>query len=716
MVTVNSVIVPLGEGSGFVLSRIIFIAASPSGRTLFVIPLATQALPIAVPEIQLKHALEQQKIKLSASAPAAKKRRPEDLPERYVKLRDAAWKRIEPLVNEDCLPLLMDRETRGSLIASRGRELNCQPTQLYRDLYRFFRGGMDRDALYPDYKSVEIGSHPPDGQRKRGRKPAEVKNGKQPNNPPVTSVERAKIAAIIKKQANAGVTKEDIFETVNELLRHSSVVQEGSKTTYVLLPPHLLITKAQFLRIFDEADEGNAISRRLVGAIEWNSKNKWRKSRSHADVGGPGQRFEVDWCGTQVELVARDHPDRKIGTAIVYFVVDTWSNLVVGFHVTIAGASWDSASLALFNAICDKKTYFEHYDIPYPEEDYKNVQGCPFAFRGDRGPEVISFASYSAVHGTGSDMQNSRRMQPRDKADVESVNSIFKRKLFKRLAGFRPKMKKIVARNPRKDACLTLYDLIRIVMLEIIQCNRRPLALASVPSIARKAGVKPTPIALWNWGLTNVTGYLRKEDPDALYTKLLPESDALITENGLKWKKFLYTSPELERLDVFSSARRKGRGTPVKIRVDPMRPWLVFIPKLKGHGYWECSRIDPEGHYEQYLFEDAEQESKAHSEKTKAIRQEETQAISDKKAEQAAIQRRAKVRAKEAGASGPGGTTARVRRQRSEEREISAQEQRRIVLRNGKPDPAPKARKESKIVSRIQDQLTKQIVAAMGSR
>lgn len=716
MVTINSVVLPIGNGAKVPPCRIVYIDAVPEGRIAYLVPLDKQALPMPMPEQTLLKELESGSIRLSISTPSPKLKQPDDLSPRHITIRDAAWQRISPLVEGASLKRMMHSDTRGSLVAGRAKELSCQPTQLYRDLYRYFRGGMDKDALYPNFRSVEVGSHQPDGQLKRGRKPSDVKAGRRPNNPPITELERRQIIAIIKKESKIGMTKVALHDMVNERLRNAGVIQEGKKTRFVLLPPHLRITTAQFDRVFSYADEGNAISRRLVGAKEWNSKCRWRSGLSHADISGPGQRYEIDWCGLQVEITAQDHPDRKIGTAIAYFVVDTWSNLIVGFHVTIAGASWDSASLALFNAVSAKATYYKHYGIALPDDDYNSVQGTPFSIRGDQGPDVISFASYSATHGLGSDFQNARVEQPRDKADVETTNSIFKRGLCKRLKGYRPKLKNLSRRNPRKDACLSLYDLTQIVMLEIIEVNRRTLSLASIPSIARKHGVRPTPIALWNWGIRNTTGYLRTEDPDVLYTKLLPEVDASITADGLKWKGFHFTCPALERQDVFSTARRSGRRTPVKIRVDPQRPWLVYVPKRGGNGYWPCTRMDPEGHFAKYLFEDAQDETAAHKAVVRKIREDEAQRQSDKRAEQIAIQRRAAVRAKEAGAVGLGGTKATVRRNRSEELEVTTAEHRRIVSGRRAMASVPRNKDASKTVSRIDESWTRKIVAAMAAK
>lgn len=601
---VNTVIVPVAEDGLFERARIVHIgpAANGKGRIAYTVPMNRQALPLPITEGELLRAEKAGAILFAHHASRAQKRNPKSLPRRYHAIKQAAWTRIKPLVkNVTSRILMLERSTRGSLIAGRARESGVQAEQIYRDLYRYFRGGMTEDALYPDFRSVDVGSLQPDGQKKRGRKPDGVAKGKRPNNPALTEQKRSAIQRIIDARVKAGVPAKEIFEEVKDKLC-SKPVQEGTKTRYIRFPEHLQITEAQFMRVFRRANAGNRIKRRQLGAKEWGSKAKSSLGVSHEAVDGPGQLYELDWTGTQVELAAVDHPEKNIGTAIIYFVVDVWSKMVVGFFITIEGASWDSASLALFNAFTDNTDLYQHYGIKFTPEDI--VSGIPYAVRGDLGSEVTGEASTASVRSLKNDFQTARAWTGPDKANVESTNGAFKRNLFRRLAGFRPKMQKRGSKNPRSEACLTLHDLTAIVIEEILKYNRRALCLKSVPSIARKARIRRTPLSLWHWGLKNCTGYLRKEDPEELYVKLLPEQDALITRDGLKVGSSYYECDELARLDMFSTARLKGRGIPCKVRVDPTRPWVVMRLNENGTSHLRCKRIDKQGHYHDYHHED----------------------------------------------------------------------------------------------------------------
>ena len=690
---VNTVIVPVAEDGKFERARIVHIgpSANGKGRVAYTVPLFKQALPQPTPEAALLKAEKEGQILFAHHTARAQRRDPRSLPARYNTIKQAAWSRIKPLVkNVRSRTLMLDRETRGSLIAGRARETNVQAEQIYRDLYRYFRGGMTEDALYPDFRSVEVGSLQPDGQKKRGRKPDGVADGKRPNNPALTEQKRAAILRIINAKVKVGVTAKDIFEEVKDKLYSSKVLQEGMATKYVHLPEHKRITEAQFMRVFRRANTGNRIKKRQLGAKEWGSKAKASLGASHETVDGPGQLYVVDWTGTQVELSAVDHPEKNIGTAIIYFVVDVWSKMIVGFFLTIKGASWDSASLALFNAFSDNTELYQHYGIKFAPEDI--VSGIPNAVRGDLGSEVVSKASTAAVGGVKIDFQTARAWTGPDKADVESANGAFKKNLFRRLAGFRPKMQKRGSKNPRSEACLTLHDLTAIVIEEILKYNRRPLCLKSVPSIARKARIRRTPISLWHWGLPNCTGYLRKEDPEELYVKLLPEQDALITRDGLKVGSSYYECDELARLDMFSTARLKGRGIPCKVRVDPTRPWVVMRLNENGTGHVRCKRIDKQGHYHDYHHEDVMVEAMQHAKDKRRIEAEEEQARSDTRANQDAVVRRAKARRKAAGVVGPGGGKERIRANRDEEKQSTSASLRRIIHKHAEGPPRPKSR------------------------
>lgn len=715
---VNTVIVPVAEDGQFERARIVHIgpAANGHGRVVYTVPLCQQALPQPISEAALLKAEKGGQILFAHQTARAQKRNPRSLPARYSTIKDAAWFRIKPLVkNVRCRTLMLERSTRGSLIAGRARELGVQAEQIYRDIYRYFRGGMTEDALYPDFRSVEIGSLQPDGQKKRGRKPEDVADGKRPNNPALTEQKRAAILRIINASIKTGDTAKDIFEQVKDKLYSSKVLQDGLKTKYVHLPEAQRITEAQFMRVFRRANTGNRIKKRQLGAKEWGSRAKSSLGVSHEVVDGPGQLYEIDWTGTQTELSAVDHPEKNIGTAIIYFVEDVWSKMVVGFFITIEGASWDSASLALFNAFTDNTELYQHYGIKFSSEDI--VSGIAYAVRGDLGSEVTGEASTASVRSLKMDFQTARAWTGPDKANVESTNGAFKKNLFRRLAGFRPKMRKRGSKNPRSEACLTLHDLTVIVIEEILKYNRRPLCLKSVPSMARKAGIRRTPISLWHWGLRNCTGYLRKEDPEELYVKLLPEQDALITRDGLKVGPFYYECDELSKLDMFSTARLKGKGIPCKVRVDPTRPWVVMRLNEKGTGHVRCKRIDKQGHYHDYHHEDAVVEARHHAREKRRIESEEEQARSDTRANQDAVVRRAKARRKVAGVVGPGGGKERIRANRDEEKKVTSTSLRRIIRKHADAPhkPTPGARRRAKVagVREMERQTASGIIRAL---
>lgn len=713
MVKLNAVIIPVGDDPRFVKSRVVHIA--PGNGVAYLVPMEYQALPEPVAMKDIESAGNDGRIRFATEAPSASKRNSESLPARYSAIRDAAWERIAPLVELKTRRFMFDRSVRGGLIARRSKSCKVQPTQLYRDLYRFFRGGMVKDALYPEYRSVLVGSLQPDGQQKRGRKPSDVRKGLRENSPAVTAYKRKEIIRTILKEVKEGSTQDDIFNKVIDLCYSSEIQQRGLTTYYVHLPLEQQLTRAQFSRIFKRANEGNTLSKRMMGQKTWDSTCQAALGSTRASVDGPGRRYEFDWTGTRVELVAEDHPDEKIGTAIIYFVVDVWSGMIAGFFVTLAGASWDSASLALFNAISSKVDFCKHYGRTIAHEEWP-VEGVPFDMAGDRGPEVVSEASTAAIGSLFIDFQTTRPYKGRDKAIVEATNGVFKKQLFRRLSGYRPKMGKRGDRNPRKSACLTLFDLTQIVIIEVLRYNKRSLPLAAVPSLARKAGIPRTPLSLWKWGLPNCTGTLRAEDPDKLFAKLLPELDGAITANGLKVGKFRYTAPELEKADVFSTARRRGRQDPVKVRVDPARPEIAMLPRKGARGFIRCTRIDDEHHYERYRFEDAALEAKSHSAKRRDLDQNAAQSRSDARAEQAGIERRAKARVKNAGISGAGGGRNTIRKNREKERSISSERQHAFVQQQafaGARKNGSGARGTEAILTSINERMTRTIASAV---
>lgn len=657
MVFVNHIVQPTSD-CGFESSRVVYISRTGEHPAVFLVPLHRQQLPIKCDLVALETAVRDKKALLVVDNRLLREK-PRKAP-RYFRIRDAAWTRIEPLVSGETRFILLDKAARRGLISARARDLIAtmevdsrnkkqlvasMATQIHRDLYRYYKYGSTKDALFPDYKSVAPGSEQPDGQKKRGAKPDAVKRGERRNGPPLTKLDRTAIKGILTYGARPGRTKDDLFEDVIDQLCSLQVIKDGLTTTYVHRPIEEQFTKAQVFRQFDRCNISNALTKKMTDPDDWASNCRGTTACAHHGVYGPGQMYQVDWTGTNVTVVSADNSRIRFKPAIIYFVVDVWSKMIVGFYVTLQGASWDGISLALFNAAQDKVSFCKTFGKAITTAEWP-ARGLPMGLDWDRGPEATGHSSNAAIFNLFCDSKQSPRRRPRWHSIVENTNRSFKSGLSRHLSGYQPGKAGKGSKKYRGTPCLTLHDLIVIVIEWILKFNRHCLSKIAVPDIAIAAAIKQTPLALWNWGMKHAAPGLREVDPKQLYISLLPEVDGRIDRDGLHIRGFRYSAPELVDADVFSSARRAGCSTPVKARVDPTPPtqvWLAF-----NRTFIRCRRTDEDSIFATYGFEDIDAEDNAFRATGRHIDEENRQPDSNTRSRIKGIERRARARTRAA--------------------------------------------------------------------
>src|SRR5258708_34001474 len=96
--------------------------------------------------------------------------------------------------------------------------------------------------------------------------------------------------------------------------------------------------------------------------------------RSRAAIGslrsaipGPGYLYEIDATVADVYLVSAFNRRRIIGRAVIYVVIDVFSNLIVGVSVSFEGPIWIGAMLALENMALDKVSFCNENGIDIEE-------------------------------------------------------------------------------------------------------------------------------------------------------------------------------------------------------------------------------------------------------------------------------------------------------------------------------------------------------------
>jgi len=144
-------------------------------------------------------------------------------------------------------------------------------------------------------------------------------------------------------------------------------------------------------------------------------------------------------------------------------------------------------------------------------------------------------------------------------------------------------------RDERLDAVLTLEDFRKIVIHFILCYNRSRIEGFRHQEFMLSAKVEPRPVDLWNWGIKNRAGHLRTMTGDLVRINLLPRSEAVVTERGVRFQRLFYTC-ETALKNQWQVRARSNRSWKIPIAYDPFNTDLLF--RVTEQGFEPCRLMD----------------------------------------------------------------------------------------------------------------------------
>ena len=323
------------------------------------------------------------------------------------------------------------------------------------------------------------------------------------------------------------------------------------------------------------ADFNNTLIRRQ-GQRRFNLKSRAVLGDATQMASGPGSLLQVDSTPSDIWVVSGLDRSRRLGRPTVYFVVDTFSRLIVGFYVGLDDPSFFAAGLALENAMLDKVMYCAQFGIEISNEEWPSY-GLPEAILADRG-ELEGHSATNLVHSLGIRVSNTAPFRADLKPIVERTIRSMNDLLIHQLPGAVRKPKERGERDSRLDAVLTLREF-RILMIHaILQYNSHRIEGYRLQKDMIADRLQPRPVDLWCWGIQNRSGHLRTADPAIVRSNLLPGGKATVTHRGIKFRKLHYTSERAVRERWFEKARAT-RSWQVDVNYDPRIVNTLFLRK-----------------------------------------------------------------------------------------------------------------------------------------
>ncbi|WP_081388146.1 Mu transposase C-terminal domain-containing protein [Paenibacillus odorifer] len=534
-----------------------------------------------------------------------------DIPDVKTKLkhfenRDNAWGKIKDIVSDE--PDIYDPSLLSVMVEEAAVKHNTQIKYIYKYLRRYWRGGKNKNALFPTYS--HCGSKGKDrlthGGKKRGRKSVvELMTG----NTGVTVDENmlSKIMAgysmfyenrkrySLRKSYNETIAH--FFSIGKNMVRGHEVLVLPDRSKYFTYETYLYWIRKK--RNFKK----KIISRE--GEKEFNLNNRPVLGRSERENFGPGSVFQIDATLADVYLVSSYDRTKIIGRPVLYVVIDVFSRAVVGFYVGLEGPSWVGAQMALLNTFENKVDVCQRFDVDITEQMYPCCH-LPEKLIADRG-ELISDPSGALSENFNIDVVNTPPYRADWKGIVEQQFRLLNLNAISWLPGaINKRHRQRGEPNHALDGSLDINEFTKIIINTILKYNNNHyLQGYDRDEFMIAKHVTPIPNQLWQWGVQHRSGHLRQWGADFVKLNLMPQKYATVTEKGIRFKGMHYSCPTAITEQWFIKARK--RSWRIDISFDFRNVNAIYWREKGTSRFERCEILEREYRYMNHRFEDTQE-------------------------------------------------------------------------------------------------------------
>lgn len=488
-----------------------------------------------------------------------------------------AWSRLEPLLSRHGANLF-DPRLRNAAVLEYAQECNCSPKTLRKDLRRYWQRGQSKLALLPDY----VNSGRPQVVAEDGSTQVTAGRGRKPRaGHPIYQVESADIERM-RKVVETKYLKDSritLVDAYTDLVGQYYTFEDGNFKRFAN-PPGERPSLRQFKRFVLKNYDIETRLRGRKGDSDYEREDRKVLGTVLADCLGVGHYYEIDATIADIYLVSHADSTKIIGKPTLYLIIDRKSRLIVGFYFGLENASWNAALQAILSISEDKRSLCQRYGVEYDPRDWPAHQVFPQQFLGDRA-DMISFASTSISEGIQVIVTNVPSKRPDWKPLVECGFRMVHNTLRPETPAYDPPSNATRRRGKHyeKDACLTVNDFGNLLLSAIIAHNRREMLNYDLTPGELLAGVRPSPVELWNHGILTRAGLLTRFSAERIRFALLRKDTARVTEKGVEFRGCYYSFPEAIARKWFETAR-KSRFT-VVVSYDPRLVDHIYVHDLE---------------------------------------------------------------------------------------------------------------------------------------
>lgn len=503
------------------------------------------------------------------------------LPERESKeagIRDRNYQLIKPLVEDSNFFIKKVRAQHITEILDAGK---ISKPYLYKMVRRYWQRGQTPNALLPDYKNSG------------GKGKKRVAKDKKLGRPRIIMEGQGALIDEPTEKLFRIIIDRYVLKGNFTIARAHRKLKGLYENLFPGVPESEKPTKRQLSYFYErEYSHVEKIKASVPDAIY---KKDVRPLISTATIQalGPGSRYEIDATIADVILVSDHDRNQPVGRPTVYIVVDVFSRFIVGWYIGFENPSYVAAIQALHMALSDKSHILNNLEV-----DTNNfvwpTPGLPEAILADRG-ELLGHQ----IEGLESSNKVRIENTPPYRGDAKGIVEQRFRTLQAEFKGFTPgevvgpTVKKRGGKNYWLDGKLTVSEFTEIIVSSIAMRNFVDPLTKYDRAKDMPSDLPSVPVHLWNWGLQNRTGRLRKANAESVRIALLPREKATTSAQGICLFGVYYSSSEIIELGWMHRSDKSKRPEKVEVAFDPNFADEIYLFHTSGsREHWVCRISD----------------------------------------------------------------------------------------------------------------------------
>uniref|UniRef100_UPI003F498E8E Mu transposase C-terminal domain-containing protein n=1 Tax=Niallia taxi TaxID=2499688 RepID=UPI003F498E8E len=537
---------------------------------------------------------------LLISDPFAKVIIDSELSDLRIQKRDEGWSIIQHYCLEH-MEALLQKGGREKKIKEIADESGTSSTKIKKLLSRYWQRGMTKNAMLPDYSnSGGKGKTKTLNKAKVGRPRKVSISNEYQTGINITDEVKVQFEHAINKyyRASNNYSLKDVYNFILHDF-YSDRYKENGEMKYRIWDATRIPSYHQFYYWFKKLEDPKKDIQFRKSTKEYELKYRPILSDSKSETNGPGTRFQVDATIADIYLVSSLDVNKVIGRPVIYAVLDVYSRIITGLYVGLEGPSWIGAMMALDNMIADKVEFCKQYGIDITPEQWP-THHLPEIIIADRG-EFEGYSVENLINNLNLKIENTTAYRGDLKGIVERKFRTFNGKVKQKAPGaIQKEYRERGDQDYRLNATLNLKEFTSLIITMALYHNQKVIDKYPVEKEMVADGLVPTPINLWNWGIQNRKGRLRKVDRNVLRLNVLPRGKATVSRAGIKFKNLLYGS----RQAIEEQWYLKLKNRSLEIVYDPRHIEKIYIPHDNGMDFETCILLEPSQQYKGDFLEE----------------------------------------------------------------------------------------------------------------